>query len=230
MMPTEISPIVSRVAMLKHLSFLAILTLLLATGVGRSAQAAVPGLSVRIDTGAVPLVAGSLVELRIYEVGGRVRHLPLAHGETWPADSTRVIAVRLSDALDPRTVMRYGIYYHAGNDNAPPWEIVSAEVDLESRGGAPERLLDAILSGVLDGHGELATAERSVGTLTCVTDADCDDHRSCNGIERCEPHAVGADARGCVKGKPVACPVNQICAEGRGCVGLDVAPSAAQRE
>jgi len=60
---------------------------------------------------------------------------------------------------------------------------------------------------------------RDAGTMTCMTDADCDDQKACNGHERCAPHSPGADARGCVSGSPMVCPVNQICAEGRGCVG-----------
>jgi hypothetical protein len=103
----------------------------------------------------------------------------------------------------------------------PPWELVSADVELPGGGASPERLLNATLSGVIDQQGELASEERDTASLICVTDADCDDHRSCNGHERCAPHTRGADARGCVKGAPLVCPVNQVCAEGRGCVGLD---------
>ena len=50
--------------------------------------------------------------------------------------------------------------------------------------------------------------------MTCVSDADCDDHRRCNGRERCAPRSAGADARGCVSGQPTVCPVNQVCSEG----------------
>ena len=55
--------------------------------------------------------------------------------------------------------------------------------------------------------------------MICSSDADCDDHRACNGKERCAPRSPGADARGCVKGAPVVCPVNQVCGEGVGCHG-----------
>jgi len=178
-------------------------------------------LTVRLVTGAEPLAAGSDVELRIYEVGGRTRRLALAHGEAWLRDSTHVISVELADALDPRAVMRYAIYYRGAVAGLPAWEITSADVETAGTGTAPERLLDVTLSGAIAGQGELSTVERSVGSLVCVTDADCDDHRSCNGIERCAPQAAGADARGCLKGAPVVCPVNQICSEGRGCRGPD---------
>ena len=40
------------------------------------------------------------------------------------------------------------------------------------------------------------------------------------------------DARGCVKGTPVVCPVNQVCGEGVGCHGTDTlkkfSPDAAE--
>ena len=182
--------------------------------------APVSHLEVRIVTGAAELSAGSTLELRIYETG-KVRRLPLLHGEGWPPDSTHVIPVRLSDALDPRTVLRFGLYYHAGNPLAPALEIVSADVEIPSTNQSPGRLLDATLSGVIDRQGELATEERDAASLTCRTDADCDDKKLCNGRERCVPHAPGADVRGCVKGTPVACPVNQVCAEGAGCRGPD---------
>jgi hypothetical protein len=84
-----------------------------------------------------------------------------------------------------------------------------------------DRLLDATLSGIIDHEGELSTPERTGSALHCKSDADCDDHRSCNGRERCAPQSGGADARGCVKGEPVVCPVNQLCTEAHGCVGLD---------
>ncbi len=180
--------------------------------------APVSHLTVRIVTGSQTLIAGSDVELRIYTVGGKVLRLPLAHGDSWSRDSTRLIPVSLSDPLDPRTVMRYSIYYRAATPESPPWEIASANVEFTA-GGAPELLLDATVSGVIAKQGEVATVERSAGSLVCVTDADCDDHRSCNGIERCRPRAAQADARGCVKGTPVVCPVNQVCSEGHGCVG-----------
>lgn len=184
-------------------------------------------LQVRIVTGGQDLSAGSVLELRIYEAGKAVRRLPLTHGESWPRDSTRVIPLTLSDALDPRSVLRYSLYYRAASPLAPPWQVVSADVDL-SAGRAPSQLLlNATLSGEIERQGELATLERDVSTMTCVTDADCDDQRTCNGHERCAPRTAGADARGCVRGSPVACPVNQVCSEGRGCIGADSAKTLA---
>lgn len=183
--------------------------------------ASVTQLQVKVVTGGQELAAGSRVELRLYEAGKDVRRMSLTHGEAWPRDSTLVIPVTLSAPLDPRTVVRFGLYYQAASPLAPSWEVVSAEVDLPTSGGPPERLLDATLTGVISRQGELATVERDLGTLTCITDADCDDHRRCNGQERCAPDRAGADARGCVKGAPLVCPVNQVCIDERGCRGLD---------
>jgi hypothetical protein len=176
-------------------------------------------IQVRIVTGGADLSAGSYVELRIYEAGKAIRRLPLTHGEAWPRESTRVIPLTLGDALDPRSVLRFGLYYRAASPLSPPWKVVAADVDLSAGHAPPELLLDTTLSGQVDKQGELATPERDASTLTCFTDADCDDQRSCNGHERCAPRGPGADARGCVHGSPVVCPVNQVCSEGRGCVG-----------
>ena len=176
-------------------------------------------LQVRIVTGSTDLSAGSYVELRIYQAGKDVRRLPLTRGENWPRDSTRIIALNLSEALDPRDVLRFSLYYRAASVTAPPWQVIAADIDLSAGHGPPELLLDATLSGEIDRQGELATLERDVSTLICASDADCDDHRSCNGRERCAPRSAGADARGCLRGTPVACPVNQVCSEGKGCVG-----------
>ena len=181
-------------------------------------------LEVHIVTGAEELSAGSSLELRIYEAGKSVRRLPLVHGESWPRDSTHVIPVRLGEILDPRNVVRFGLYYRGASPLAPAFEVVAAEVRLPSSAGSPERLLDATLSGVISRQGELASMDREQPALACKNDADCDDKRSCNGRERCAPSAAGADARGCVKGTPVVCPVNQVCGEGVGCRGIPEPP------
>jgi hypothetical protein len=178
-------------------------------------------LEVRVVTGAQALSAGSDLELRIYEAGKSVRRLPLVHGEAWLPDSTHLIPVKLNDALDPRNVLRFALYYRAGSPLAPAWEVVAADVELPSGQAAPALLLDATLSGVIARQGELATVERDQSTIACRSDADCDDHKACNGSERCAPRSAGADARGCVKGSPVVCPVNQVCGEGVGCHGTD---------
>jgi hypothetical protein len=176
-------------------------------------------LEVRVVTGAAELSAGSDLELRIYEAGKGVRRLPLVHGEAWLPSSTHLIPVKLNDALDPRNVQRFALYYRAGSPLAPAWEVVSADVEIPSGQDAPQRLLDATLSGVIAKQGELATVERDQSAMACSSDADCDDHKTCNGKERCAPRSPGADARGCVKGTPVVCPVNQVCGEGVGCHG-----------
>ena len=200
----------------------------LALAVSHAIAASVTQVQVRVVTGAEELTAGSLVELRIYEAGRGVRRFPLTHGEAWPRDATLVIPVTLTEPLDPRTVVRFGLYYRAASPLSPAWEVAAADVDLSSGRGSPQPLLNATLSGVIARQGELATEQREVGSMTCMTDADCDDHRKCNGRERCAPRSAGADARGCVKGSPVACPVNQVCTEEHGCQGLDTPSSPAR--
>jgi hypothetical protein len=176
-------------------------------------------IQVRVVTGMQDLSAGSYVELRIYEVGKAPRKLALTHGEAWPRDSTRVIPLTLADALDPRNVLRFSLFYRASSPLSPPWQVVSADVDVSPGREPPQLLLDTSLSGEISHQGELATLDRDASTIACMSDADCDDQKACNGHERCAPHAAGADARGCVSGTPMVCPVNQVCAEGRGCVG-----------
>jgi hypothetical protein len=178
-------------------------------------------LEVRVVTGGAELSAGSDLELRIYESGKSVRRLPLVHGEAWLPSSTHLIPVTLNEALDPRNVRRFALYYKAGNPLAAAWEVVSADVEMPAGQEAPQRLLDATLSGVIAKQGELASVERDQASMACSSDADCDDHRACNGKERCAPRTPGADARGCVKGAPIACPVNQVCGEGVGCHGTN---------
>lgn len=181
-------------------------------------------LEVRVVTGAADLTAGSSLELRIYEAGKSVRRLPLVHGEAWPRDSTHIIPVKLSDALDPRNVVRFSLYYRSASPAPSELEIVAADVELPSAKEMPEKLLDATLSGVIAQQGELATMDRDQAALACRSDSDCDDKRTCNGQERCAPRAADADARGCVKGSPVVCPVNQVCGEGVGCRGVSGGP------
>jgi len=202
----------------------------LAEAASSTRPSAVSQIQVRIVTGLADLSAGSYVELRIYEAGKAVRRLPLTHGEAWPHDTTRIIPLNLGEGLDPGSVLRFGIYYRAANPLSPPWEVVAADVDLSAGREPQQLLLNTTLSGEIAKQGELASADRDLSSLSCMSDADCDDHKSCNGRERCAPHAPGADARGCVSGTPVVCPVNQVCVEGRGCVGAMAstpAPAAA---
>jgi len=180
---------------------------------------AVSHLQVHIVTGSYDLSAGSYLELRIYEAGKAVRRVALTHGESWPRDSTRVIPLTLVEPLDPRNVQRFSLYYRASSPMSPPWEVVSADVDLSGGHGPQQLLLDTTLSGEIAHQGELATLDRDASTMTCMSDADCDDQKACNGAERCAPHTPGADARGCVSGTPMVCPVNKVCIEGKGCVG-----------
>ncbi len=196
-----------------------IFAMLAPLGMAAAQAAPVSRLQVRIVTGNEELAAGSELELRIYEAGKSVRRLPLLHSDAWLPGSTHVIPLQLGDPLDPRIVLRFSLYYHAANPMSAPWEVGAADVELPSASGTPQRLLDATLSGVIARQGELATVERDQASLTCANDADCDDHKSCNGHEVCAPRSPGADARGCLKGTPVICPVNQVCGEGVGCRG-----------
>jgi hypothetical protein len=206
-----------------------VLLLMLVAAVSRAVP--VSNVQVRVVTGPNELSAGSYVELRIYEAGKAVHRYPLTHGEAWAADSTRVIPLAMNEALDSRNVLRFSLYYRAASPLSPPWQVVAADVDLSAGHESPRLLLDTTLSGEIARQGELATLDRDASTIACMSDTDCDDAKTCNGKERCAPHTAGADARGCVSGRPVVCPVNQICTEGRGCVGtgsLTPAPAQAQ--
>jgi len=184
-----------------------------------AAAAPVRQLEIRIVIGAEQLTPGSDLELRIYETSGVVRRLPLAHAEAWLPDSTHLIPLKLNEPLEPRNVQRFALYYRPGSALAAPFEIIAADVELPSSGGEPQKLLGMTLSGVIARQGELATEDRAQAAAVCLTDEDCDDKRACNGRERCAPRSPDADARGCVKGTPVVCPVNQVCGEGIGCHG-----------
>ncbi|MFO0682802.1 MAG: putative metal-binding motif-containing protein [Sandaracinus sp.] len=64
----------------------------------------------------------------------------------------------------------------------------------------------------------------------CRSDADCDDHAYCTGIERCNPSASGADTRGCVLGT-APCSATQRCDEGMGrCVATSCGGAAADAD
>jgi hypothetical protein len=199
------------------LNWMLVLLLTLVAAVSRAVP--VSHLQVRVVTGPTELTPGSYVELRIYEAGKGVHRYPLTHGEAWARDSTRVIPLTLSDALDPRNVVRFSLFYRAASPLSPPWQVVAADVNLSAGREPAQLLLGTTLSGEIARQGELATLERDASTISCMSDSDCDDSKTCNGQERCAPHAAGADARGCLSGRPVVCPVNQVCTEGRGCVG-----------
>lgn len=210
-----------RVAML-----IGLLTGFLAAGAVEAA-ANVTRLEVRIATGADGAGPGGTVELRLRELGRPERRVPLGRGDAWPAHSVRIVPVTLAEPIDPEAVSRVGIYYRTANAAAPDaWEIASAEV-VAIRGSERIALSSGAIQGVLLREGELSSAEHAASTLTCVQDADCNDGRSCNGVERCQPGARTADARGCVRGSPVQCPVNQACIEGQGCRGVGEAAAAA---
>jgi hypothetical protein len=203
-----------------------LLVLLVTLGAGAAHAVPVSHIQVRIVTGVTDLSAGSYLELRIYEAGKAPRKLALTHGESWPRDSMRVIPLTLAETLDTRNVLRFSLYYRAASPLSPPLQVVSADVDVSAGHEPPQLLLDTTLSGEIVRQGELATLDRDASTLRCISDSDCDDQKACNGRERCAPGARGSDARGCVSGSPVVCPVNQICTEGRGCVGAgSVTPS-----
>ncbi len=187
---------------------------------------AVQRLLVRIVTGTEGAPAGAHVELRIREAGRPDRRLPLAGDAPWPPGSTRTIPVSLGEPLDPDAVARVSIYYRGPANGAPAsWEIASADVYALSADGH-ETPLAATIQGLIRREGEIASSERAASSLMCVTDADCDDGRACNGRERCDPPASNANARGCVPGSPVICPRNQVCMERFGCRGLGTGDTA----
>src|ERR1700688_4995101 len=134
-----------------HLPAMSVWPIVLLWALSAASAGAIPVslLQVRVVTGAVELSAGSSLELRIYETGKSVRRLPLVHGEAWPRDSTHLIPVKLSEALDPRNVVRFSLYYRSASLLSPALEIVAADVELPSTKASPERLLDTTLSGVI---------------------------------------------------------------------------------
>ena len=73
------------------------------------------------------------------------------------ADSTRVIPLTLNEAIDPRNVQRFSLYYRAANPLSPPWQVVAADVDLSAGREPQQLLLDTTLSGEIARQGELAT-------------------------------------------------------------------------
>ncbi len=182
---------------------------------------AVHRLLVRVATGGTGVAAGATVELRLVELGRAERRIALAAGAPWPAGSTRTVPVTLSEPLDPEAVARYSIYYKSpANAVLSSWDIASASVYALSADGH-EQPLGAPIQGLIRREGEIASAERAVSSLSCVTDQDCDDGHICNGRERCDPGNRSANARGCVAGVPLACPTNQVCMERLGCRGMD---------
>ena len=176
-------------------------------------------LDVSVTSGGAALPAGAVLELKIYEQSPVPRTVALTHGESWPAGASRLVRVHLERPLDPRRVRRFSFAYRAPPPGLPAWEVESARVEWDTD-GQRQRLLAANLSGLIAADRELASEEVRDAQLLCASDSDCDNARSCDGVERCEPSNRRADARGCVSGKPVICPVNQVCVEHQGCRGL----------
>jgi len=69
--------------------------------------------------------------------------------------------------------------------------------------------------GCDDGDGSSPADPPDGGPLpdVCVGDADCDDGAFCNGLERCVPGRMDADARGCVAATEPACRGLRVCDE-----------------
>ncbi len=71
-----------------------------------------------------------------------------------------------------------------------------------------------VLSVGVTGCGESPAAPDAAGdasSVRCTSDADCDDHRFCSGVEHCMPSSANADARGCVATPVCAAPL--VCDE-----------------
>jgi hypothetical protein len=62
---------------------------------------------------------------------------------------------------------------------------------------------------------------RADGALVCVDDASCSDGVFCNGAERCDPGAAGANARGCTPALTAACLETEVCDEASDSCGED---------
>ena len=179
----------------------------------------VSALDVTVTSGATGLPGGATPVLKIYGAGPLPRTLTLPVDGAWPAGATRVVHLVLERPLDPATVRRFALGLEPGHGAAAPWDIESFVVEWQGERGR-ERLLAATLSGMVGPGRDLASPERHEAELRCQSDADCSDGLDCNGRERCAPAALGADARGCLAGRPPVCPVNQVCVEHRGCRGV----------
>jgi len=137
------------------------------------------------------------LELRIYEAGKSVRAPAAGAREAWPRDSTHIIPVKLSEALDPRNVGAFSLYYRSASPLAPELEIVRRDVELPSKQGAAERLLDATLSGVITRQGELANHGPDQAALMCRTDRIATISKPAtdrNGVHRAPPAQMRAAA------------------------------------
>ena len=178
----------------------------------------VRALDVTVTGGERPFPAKATLLLRIYEQSPLPRVLTVVRDVEWPAGATRIVRLILDRPLESSRVRRFALSLEAGAADTASWDVESAFVEWQGPAGR-ERLLAANLAGVVAVGRDLASAERREGDGLCNSDGDCSDGLDCNGLERCAPHAVGADARGCVVGRPIACPVNTVCAEHRGCVG-----------
>ena len=178
----------------------------------------VRALDVTVTAGDRPFPARATLLLKIYEQGPLPRVLTVVREGEWPAGATRIVRLVLDRPLESTRVRRFALALEAAAADAAPWDVEAAYVEWQGSAGR-ERLLASNLAGVVAVGRDLASAERRDGDGRCSTDSDCSDGLDCNGAERCAPAAAGADARGCVAGRPVVCPVNTVCAEHRGCTG-----------
>lgn len=67
-----------------------------------------------------------------------------------------------------------------------------------------------------DGDGDADSDSDSDGDetpTTCSSDGACDDGEFCNGVERCDPEAEGADGLGCIAAVDAPCGENEVCDE-----------------
>jgi hypothetical protein len=193
-------------------------------GVAAAVQAEqVRAIDVTVTAGMRPFPARAALLLKLYEQGPVPTVLTVVRDVEWPPGATRIVRLVLDRPFEPARVRRFALAIDTGAAGTATWDVESAFVEWQGPAGR-ERLLASNLVGVVAAGRDLASAERHDGDWRCASDGDCSDGLECNGLERCAPEAAGADAHGCVTGRPMACPVNTVCAERRGCRGP--APSA----
>lgn len=108
------------------------------------------------------------------------------------------------------------VIYPSTGDDGGKRDATAADAD-----AADGHATDAETDAAIDTDGDASDDAQTMPDVgqpdTCANGrVTCDDRMFCNGIERCDPGASAADARGCVAGTVVTCPSGQNCSELRG--------------